>query len=94
MLQSLIRFALTVLFTWLVAKGAVTQTQVDSDLPVIAQVIALVISSLALVAWSWFEKWRKGHITALGKDIPPAPAFDSLLRPSSPAVTPTDKIDK
>jgi pheromone shutdown protein TraB len=83
MLQSIVRFALGMLFTWLVAKGAVTQDQVNSDLPTIVQWVVMALLTIGSLGWTYAEKLAKGHITAAGTSIPVTPV--TVSEPSAPA---------
>jgi hypothetical protein len=81
MLQSIVRFALTVLFTWLISKGVVTQDQVSSDLPTIVEVVCLILMTFGGIGWSYLEKLAKGHITLSGQSVvlTPDPTPDNML---------------
>ncbi len=67
---------------FLVAKGVITSTQADSILPTLAQDIALIVSGLVVVFWSYFEKASKGVLDAYfppGKNSGSLPPSTRLL---------------
>lgn len=83
MLQSIVRFSLGILFTWLVAKGAITQDQVNSDLPTIVEFLCIALLTIGSILWTYFEKLAKGHITPTGESIPVTPVNLTVAEPSA-----------
>lgn len=100
MLQGIVRGLLLMLFTWMIAKGWVTQAQVDSNLPTIVNVVLLLVTFFGAQAWAYFEKLQKGHITVTGQTVNLAPPDSigahpenlSIPRQSTPSAV--DIIDK
>lgn len=83
MLQSIVRFVLGLVLTWLVAKGAITQDQLNSNLPTIVEWVCMALVTFGGLLWAYLEKLAKGHITASGQSVTIAPQ-------PSPVATVTD----
>lgn len=81
MIQSVIRYSLTLVLAYLVGKGVITQDQSNTIMPTLAQDLVIIATGVIAVVWSFFEKDAKGVLDAYfpsGKGSLP-PSIKSLV---------------